>query len=196
MTEVPIEEERALDERRHAVGHELVERLDVVRQPADDHARAVALVEAEREPLQVAEELVAQVGEDALARPAGEVRLRGARPEVRATPATMNATTMNVSACRSLRRGCRRRSRAWPGSGGASAVAVAAEQRAERERRPPLVRRASRASVETRRASPPRPVVDLGAALLRRWLPGCQTLIRPPSLRRARANSRSSSPCS
>ena len=76
------QEERALDERRHAVGHELVERLDVVRQPADDHARAVALVEAEREPLQVAEERVAQVGEDALARPAGEVRLRGARPEV------------------------------------------------------------------------------------------------------------------
>ncbi len=71
----PDERERVLDERRDAVGDELVERLDVVRQPADDHAGAVPLVEAEREPLQVAEEVVAQVGEHALARPAGEVRL-------------------------------------------------------------------------------------------------------------------------
>ena len=63
-------------ERREAVGDELVERLDVVRDPADQHAGAVALVEAEREPLQVAEEVVAQVGEHPLARPAGEVRLR------------------------------------------------------------------------------------------------------------------------
>ena len=61
------EGERVLDEARDAVGDELVERLDVVRQPADDHARAVALVEAEREPLQVAEERVAEVGEDPLA---------------------------------------------------------------------------------------------------------------------------------
>ena len=60
--------QRVLDERRDAVGDELVERLDVVREPADDHARAVALVEAERQPLQVAEELVPQVGEDPLAR--------------------------------------------------------------------------------------------------------------------------------
>ena len=37
---------------------------------------AVALVEAEREALQVAEEVVAEVGEHPLARPAGEVRLR------------------------------------------------------------------------------------------------------------------------
>ena len=64
MTAVPTSDERVLDERRDAVGDELVERLDVVREPADDHAGAVALVEAEREPLQVAEELVAQVGED------------------------------------------------------------------------------------------------------------------------------------
>ena len=41
------ERERALHEGRHAVGHELVDRFDVVRQPADDHAGAVALVEAE-----------------------------------------------------------------------------------------------------------------------------------------------------
>ena len=84
--EPPVEEEeddrgadqrqRVLDEARDAVGDELVERLDVVREPADDHAGAVPLVVAEREPLQVAEERVAQVGEDALAGPAGEVRLR------------------------------------------------------------------------------------------------------------------------
>ena len=60
----------------NAVGDELVERLDVVRDPADQDAGAVALVEAEREPLQVAEEVVAEVGEHALARPAGEVGLR------------------------------------------------------------------------------------------------------------------------
>ena len=76
MTAVPTSSQRVLDERGDAVGDELVERLDVVRQPADDHAGAVALVEAEREPLQVAEERVAQVGEHPLAGPAGEVRLR------------------------------------------------------------------------------------------------------------------------
>ena len=63
-------------ERRDAVGDELVERLDVVRDPADEDAGAVALVEPERQPLQVAEEVVAEVGEHPLAGPAGEVRLR------------------------------------------------------------------------------------------------------------------------
>ena len=43
---------------------------------------AVALEVAEREPLQVAEELLAQVGEDPLADPAREVRLRHARAPV------------------------------------------------------------------------------------------------------------------
>ena len=69
------ERQRVLDEARDAVRDELVDRLDVVRQPADDHAGPVALVEAEREPLQVREEADAQVGEDPLADPAGEVRL-------------------------------------------------------------------------------------------------------------------------
>ena len=91
------EHQRVLDEARDAVGDELVERLDVVREPADDHAGAVALVEAEREPLQVAEELVAQVGEDPLARPAGEVRLRVARDPVRAAPAATKTTTTSTS---------------------------------------------------------------------------------------------------
>ena len=69
------EQERALRERRDAVGDELVDRLDVVRHPADQHAGPVPLVEAERELLQVAEELLAEVGEDPLADPAGHVRL-------------------------------------------------------------------------------------------------------------------------
>ena len=64
MIAVPSSSQRVLDEARDAVGDELVERLDVVREPADDDAGAVALVEAEREPLEVAEEPVAQVGED------------------------------------------------------------------------------------------------------------------------------------
>ena len=50
------EHERVLHEARHAVGDELVERLDVVRQPGDDRAGAVALEVAEREPLEVGEE--------------------------------------------------------------------------------------------------------------------------------------------
>ena len=90
--EPPVEEEqdhdraeqqqRVLEQRRDALRDELVERVDVVREPADDDACAVALVVAEREALEVAEEAVAQVGEDALSRPACEVRLCGAGAEV------------------------------------------------------------------------------------------------------------------
>ena len=69
------EEQGVLDEAGDAVGDELVERFDVVRDPADDRAGAVALEEAEREPLQVREQLVAQVGEDALPDPARLVGL-------------------------------------------------------------------------------------------------------------------------
>ena len=79
----PQQEERVLHEARDAVGHELVERLDVVRDPADDRAGSVALVEAEREALEVAEEPDAQVGERPLAHPAGEVRLEGRERERR-----------------------------------------------------------------------------------------------------------------
>ena len=90
--EPPVEEEqdhdraeqqqRVLQQRRHAFRHQLVERVDVVRQPADDDACAVALVVAERQALEMAEEAVAQVREDALSRPACEVRLCGAGAEV------------------------------------------------------------------------------------------------------------------
>ena len=74
--------EAVLDEARDAVGDELVDRLDVVRQPADDHARAGALVETEGEPLEMAEEPGAQVGQDALADPAREVSLHVAHGPV------------------------------------------------------------------------------------------------------------------
>ena len=82
ITAVPTSVQRVLDEARDPVGDELVERLDVVREPADDHAGPVALVEAERQALEVPEEQVAQVGEHPLAGPAGEVRLHRGRGQV------------------------------------------------------------------------------------------------------------------
>ena len=66
---MPTRSERVLDEAGDAVRDELVERLDVVRDPADDRAGAVSLVVAEREALEVVEELDAEVGERSLARP-------------------------------------------------------------------------------------------------------------------------------
>ena len=74
--------EAVLNEARDSVGDELVDRLDVVRQPADDHARAGPLVETEGEPLEMAEERGAQVGQDALADPAREVGLHVAHRPV------------------------------------------------------------------------------------------------------------------
>ena len=160
------ERERALHERRHAVGDELVDRLHVVREAADDHARPVALVEAEREPLQVREELVAQVGEDPLPDPAGEVRLDVRHAPVRETGGDEDADDeLELRAgvpvdrvvervLRQVRRRERRQRRGQKrddGEPGASAVgARQAPQRPE---------------TATRRA--PRPVVHLRAALLR-----------------------------
>ena len=65
-----------LDQRRQAVLDELVERLDVVGQAADDHARAVARVEADRQRLQVREQLEPQVLQRPLSHPADQVGLR------------------------------------------------------------------------------------------------------------------------
>ncbi len=75
------DERRVLDEAGDAVGDELVERLDVVRDAADDGAGAVALEVAEREPLQVREQPPAQVGENPLPDPAGEIGLHGGEAE-------------------------------------------------------------------------------------------------------------------
>jgi hypothetical protein len=66
-----------LEERHDSVGDERVECLDVVRDAADHDAGTDARVEAERERLQVAEQLHAQVLQRALADPTGQVRLRG-----------------------------------------------------------------------------------------------------------------------
>ena len=90
------EHERVLDEARDAVGDELVERLDVVREPRDDRAGAVALEVAEREPLEVAEEPLAQVGEDPLADPARQYVCAELATQLR-TPATRNAATIQPS---------------------------------------------------------------------------------------------------
>ena len=70
------ERERGREERRDALGHELVERLDVVRQARDQDARPVARVEADRQPLEVLEHLDPEVLERPLAHPVDEVGLQ------------------------------------------------------------------------------------------------------------------------
>ena len=74
--------QRRAEQRHHAVGDELVERLHVVGQPRDQHARLLARVEADRERLQVREELDPQVLQRALADPARQVGLRVGRAPV------------------------------------------------------------------------------------------------------------------
>jgi hypothetical protein len=73
----PDQRERRLEERHDPVADERVERLDVVREAADHDAGPHARVEAERERLEVLEQLAAQVLQRALADPAGQVGLRG-----------------------------------------------------------------------------------------------------------------------
>ena len=74
--------ERGAEQRHDPVGDELVERLHVVGQARDDHAGLAARVEADRERLQVREQLQAQVLQHALADPADEVGLRVGRAPV------------------------------------------------------------------------------------------------------------------
>ena len=91
--EAPVEEEEddrgadqdeaVLDEARETVGDQLVERLDVVGDPAHDRARSIALEEAERKSLQVAEQPDAEIRERSLADPAGEVGLEAREHEGR-----------------------------------------------------------------------------------------------------------------
>ena len=70
-----------LEQRHDGVGDEAVQRLHVVGHARDQHAGGAALVEADRQRLQVREDADAQVGEHALADPADEVGLRvGHRP--------------------------------------------------------------------------------------------------------------------
>ena len=160
------ENQRVLEEARDAVGDELVERLDIVREAADQHSGPVALVEAEREPLQVAEELVAQVGEDALPGPAREIGLRAAHDPVERAghdeddddldepPVVVGPDPVVEGELREVGRRERRERRC--------------EERDDRKRRAQLV--AGREPGEGRdavRGAPPRPVLDFGSALHR-----------------------------
>ncbi len=70
------QEQRVLHARGETARDELLERVDVVGQARDQPAGAIALEVAELEPLDVREEVAAQVGEHALADPGREVRLR------------------------------------------------------------------------------------------------------------------------
>ena len=128
-------------------------------------AGAVALEVAEREPLQVAEELLAQVGEDPLADPAREVRLRRARRPGR-EPAARNATTIQVSAVdvaghdalvdRELRevRRSERGDRGGEERGRSRARACAVRPREPRAARPSRRRCAARSSRRPARRAP------------------------------------------
>ena len=186
------EGERVLDEARDPVGDELVDRLDVVRQPADDHARAVPLVEAEREVLEVVEEVVAQVGQDALADPAGEVGLDVAHAPAQEAeeqegaddPPELAEVVLADPVVDRVLGEERRREREGRRE----------QQRADREDRPRAV--GPREADEHRRAAAacaartsPRPARCAGAI---RWLPGCQTLTTQPPARRRRVASTAS----
>ena len=157
--ESPVEDEqqdrradqrqRALDERRDAVRDELVERLDVVRQPADDHPGAVPLVEAEGQPLEMLEEGRAQVGQHALADPARQVRLRVGHAPVREAGEEEErddqvelapGSPFTASSSASLAR-----------NGGASAIAVARRSVSTDRIARPRYGATSRPSVEKRR---------------------------------------------
>ena len=70
------------EERRHRVGDERVERLDVVGHPRDEHAGGAPLVEGDRLALEMPEDLHPQVLQRALADPPGQVGLQvGADPD-------------------------------------------------------------------------------------------------------------------
>ncbi len=188
--ELPVEEEeddrrahqqqRVLDQACDAVRHELVERLDVVRDPADDYAGSVALVEPERQALEVREEPVAQVGEDALADPARQVRVhpreqegrdrrQEEEPDDQGQPAEVELVDALVD-------------RELGEVGRQERDERVEEERRERERRPPLVRqRQPGQQAEPSPGSAPRPVPDLAAALLREMPAGLPDLHAHPS---------------
>ena len=195
------EGERVLDEARDPVGDELVDRLDVVRQPADDHPRAVPLVEAEREVLEMVEEVVAQVGQDALADPAGEVGLDVAhapaqQPEEQEgadDPPELGEVVLADPVVDRVLGEERRREREGRRE----------QQRADREDRPRAV---GPREADEHREPPPRalpgPVLDLRAALVHQVaarLPDphdAASSASPAVASTASANCRSSSPCS
>ena len=171
----PEEEQRVLDEARDPVGDELVECLDVVRDPADDHACPVALVEAERQPRELGEELVPQIGEHALPRPAGQIGVHGREDERGDRSAEEDhddqgqpgeVLVLDSLVDRQLRqvRRCEGDERVG-------------EKRREREDRPTLVRQRQPAeNAETPPGAPPRPVAHIAASFLREMPSGLPDL--------------------
>ena len=65
-----------LEERDHGVGNEAFERLHVVGHARDQHSRGAALVEADRQGLQVGEDADAQICQRPLSDPADEIGLQ------------------------------------------------------------------------------------------------------------------------
>ena len=154
MPSVPISVRPGLEERHDGVGDEAVERLDVVGHARDQDAGGPALVEADRQRLQVREDADAQVGERALADPADEVGLRvGHRPR-RAAPRRRKAITTSTSVAGVVAWRCRRRSPRFASSGGASEAAVpstsASDASARRARGRGAAARAARAGCAPR----------------------------------------------
>ena len=123
----------------------------------DDHARAVARVEADRQRLQVREQLQPQVLERALADPADQVGLRvGGDPR---RPPPTPGTRPRSGRARRRRGGWMPSSMASLASGaGASAAAVAAHQR--RRTSPAPASGTARAARRGRAACAPRPPVS------------------------------------
>jgi len=193
----PDQDQRVLDKRGDSVRDELVERIDVVREPADDHAGAVPLVETQRQALEVLEEPVPEVGEDPLARPAREVGLRGRRDEVRETRdeeqrhdhrERVQVLLADPVVDRELRE-----------VGRDECGQCGRQQRHDRQRRPQLVRRRQpRQGRDAARRPLPRPVLDLRVALCGEVGAGLPDLHDAASARASirSANSRSSRPCS
>ena len=179
---VPRRTSAVLDEARDAVRQELVERLDVVRDPADDRAGPVPLEEAERQALEVAEEPDAQIRERALADPAREVRLErrerergeaggherddddGERLEILCEDAVVDRDLRQV-----------RRQQARPACTPTSVTTASAVR--------PGYGRASRASMPSRRRVCAHDQSSTCAERWSvRWLPACQTFNFRPSV--------------
>ena len=156
---MPISVSDGLEQRHDAVGDELVERLDVVGHARDQHARRAALVEADRQRLQVAEDAA---GAGPAAR-AGRPSRRG-RSARRSRAQTSSAETRNATTTRSSVAtspcGMPSSIAGLASGGGASDAAVPSDQRDEHQhRRAPgraAAARAARAACARARSVPRR----------------------------------------
>ena len=129
----PDQRQPRLEERHDRIGHEAFQRLHVVGHARDQHPCGAALVETDRQHLQVGEDADAQIRERALSDPADEVGLDvGHQPHQQRRAAETRARPARALSCRGFR--FRGRSRAWPASGGASDGGRAEQQRDEHPR--------------------------------------------------------------